>query len=782
MAFNKAKALLEAQKYVAQGKNALAIKQYATILENDPSDLTLLNTIGDLYVRDGNIPEGLKQFYHLAEAYGREGFIVKAIAIYKKISKIDRNTAEPYLRLMELYLTQGLAREAREQCANAFEFYRTTRQEEKALEVLRRLIRLDPNNANSHLKLAQYAETIGEGKEAADAYLEAANAAQRKGDTSTAESALSKAEEISPGSPELQLFRAQQAFNNQQPEQVESILASVPDLRNDPRAQRLLLGTYLAAHDLDAACRLLLDVFRRDPSDFSPVANYAAQCIAAQDYDRAFEAARSVAQDLIDQKKTGPLMEVLRKIWAAAPERIDNLELIYSVCEKTADEFTIPEILEALGHAYVRAGELTKAEQAFAKLVAREPQNESYKDLLKHVLQKQSGEYRAPDLSALPGAGIPLDAESSPVSFPSTEVESRPEEAAGQAPVPEEIDLSQCSSDLSVPAEEQPFPQPQEIPLEFKTRQESSCAPEEVSPAFSETQFDRETASAVEKAKPAEQGISPFNYQESREEIEFYITHGFDKEAQEAVRDLAEKYPGESGVAALRGLVDGSGRGEECETELLGSREGESQASPDSTPLADQQDVLVDLAGELASTLGDLPVPESRPLPSDAASGLNPLTQSADDAAAELSALLEELQEGEPAEKTPDDPQTHYNLGVAFREMGLYDEAIGEFQKAVKGATFDHSPSNFLQACTLLAACFVDKGMPAIAVNWYVRALETSGLDEDAVLALRYDLGAAYEQAGDPKRALEKFTEVYSQNIDYRDVAEKIRILRQKAS
>ena len=131
--------------------------------------------------------------------------------------------------------------------------------------------------------------------------------------------------------------------------------------------------------------------------------------------------------------------------------------------------------------------------------------------------------------------------------------------------------------------------------------------------------------------------------------------------------------------------------------------------------------------------------------------------------------------------RAKDDPETHYNLGVAFREMGLLDEAIGEFQKVVKGAGKGNFPPNFLQACSLLAICFMEKKMPAIAVKWYMRALETPGLDEEALMALQYDLGVAYEQAGDSRNALERFTEVYSQNIDFRDVADKIRELQQKA-
>ena len=113
--------------------------------------------------------------------------------------------------------------------------------------------------------------------------------------------------------------------------------------------------------------------------------------------------------------------------------------------------------------------------------------------------------------------------------------------------------------------------------------------------------------------------------------------------------------------------------------------------------------------------------------------------------------------------------------------MNLLDEAIGEFQKVVKGAQKGIFPPHFLQACTLLALCFMDKNQPAIAIKWYLRALETPELDEEATMAVQYDLGIAYEQAGDAKGAMEKYSEVYSQNIDYRDVAEKIRLLQTKS-
>ena len=99
MAFNKARALQEAENFASQGKISQAIDRYFRILEKDPSELILLNTIGDLYVRDINVVEGLKQFYRLAEAYVHSGYALKAVAIYRKIVKLEPDSVGPLLKL-----------------------------------------------------------------------------------------------------------------------------------------------------------------------------------------------------------------------------------------------------------------------------------------------------------------------------------------------------------------------------------------------------------------------------------------------------------------------------------------------------------------------------------------------------------------------------------------------------------------------------------------------------------------------------------------------------------
>ena len=133
---------------------------------------------------------------------------------------------------------------------------------------------------------------------------------------------------------------------------------------------------------------------------------------------------------------------------------------------------------------------------------------------------------------------------------------------------------------------------------------------------------------------------------------------------------------------------------------------------------------------------------------------------------------------GEMGGEEEEDLETHYNLGIAFREMGLLEEAISEFQKVAKATDRGRAFPYTMQCCTFLGLAFMDKGQPGVAAIWYDRALRTPDLDPESVLALRYDLGVAQESAGEPAAALKTFSQVYAMNIDYRDVGERIATLQ----
>jgi tetratricopeptide (TPR) repeat protein len=127
-----------------------------------------------------------------------------------------------------------------------------------------------------------------------------------------------------------------------------------------------------------------------------------------------------------------------------------------------------------------------------------------------------------------------------------------------------------------------------------------------------------------------------------------------------------------------------------------------------------------------------------------------------------------------------EDYETHYNMGIAYKEMDLLDEAIREFQTAVTVAKAKDGTPRFLQCCNLLGHCFLQKGLPKPAVSWFKKGLEAPGHSEDEYQALRYELGAAFEQMGDIRQAIDTFTEVYSIDVSYRGVAEKLQDLQAK--
>jgi tetratricopeptide (TPR) repeat protein len=400
MAFHKANKLQEAEKSVAQGKVAQAIKLYQEILDNDPSDVSLLNTVGDLYIRDRNITEGLRQFHRLAEAYVREGFNVKAIAIYRKISKVDPNSIDTLLKLGELYQLQGLSREAREQYLQAVEFFKKRNQTERVLDVLHKLVLLDPENINFRNRLATECEQAGKREDAARTHLESAEILLRRDDQAAAETALKKAAELDPKNSKIQILRARVAIARQQPEEAERIIKASPELQSDLTAKRILLDAYLATRKLPEAETLVLEVFKSNPSDFAPVSGVSALLVEKGDIEEAYKLLAGFADQMINQNNAGPLLEAFRRVWTKAPKHIPTLELVHRICERTADEYTLPEVLEALGRAYEEAGNLEKAEAAYLRLSDREPENENYRGLLNAVKKKLGRELKPVDFSS----------------------------------------------------------------------------------------------------------------------------------------------------------------------------------------------------------------------------------------------------------------------------------------------------------------------------------------------------------------------------------------------
>ena len=137
-----------------------------------------------------------------------------------------------------------------------------------------------------------------------------------------------------------------------------------------------------------------------------------------------------------------------------------------------------------------------------------------------------------------------------------------------------------------------------------------------------------------------------------------------------------------------------------------------------------------------------------------------------------LDQIFKEFRKGVEKQLGAEDYDTRYNLGIAYKEMGLLDEAIAEFQLAKKDEL------RGLECCSMLGLCFMEKGMPDIAIKWFSKGLALPGRREEEYHGLRYDLAQAHEAANESERALELYKEIFNENARFRDVKDRVSALQ----
>jgi tetratricopeptide (TPR) repeat protein len=144
------------------------------------------------------------------------------------------------------------------------------------------------------------------------------------------------------------------------------------------------------------------------------------------------------------------------------------------------------------------------------------------------------------------------------------------------------------------------------------------------------------------------------------------------------------------------------------------------------------------------------------------------------DEQADFDEMLRRFKQGVAANVEEEDYASHYDLGVAYKEMGLVDEAIAEFQKSLRGE------SHRVRSYEALGQCFVEKGQMQVAVTLLRRALETTGADDQQLVGVLYLLGYASEVMARHADAVSYYQRVFAVDIEFRDVAQRVAALEQK--
>jgi pilus assembly protein FimV len=985
MAVQRDKVIASAEKLVAKGKIEPAIKEYERLLEDNPNDVNTLNRIGDLWVRINRNDEAVKVFSKIADHYSRDGFFLKAIAIYKKINKLDPSKLDVYARLADLYAKQGLAMEAKSQYQVLADYYLKHGDPANAVGIYRKISELDPNSINVHVKLADLYVQVGKTAEALKEYDRVGRMLLKRAMLDEAVQVFRKALKIDPRNTELvdslvtALLEAKDFDNARQ-----IVETALEGNHEHPKLLAMLGRIQLGRGDAAGARTTLERAAQADLNEPSVRETLAELYLKQNDADRALEMVAPLVERALARGERHAAIEMLNRLLRVDAKHTPTLERLVAVYQRLNEETNILASMNSLAEAHIARGSFADAARALEKLIQREPQNAQHRTKLQFVRSQMGVEAAPPartptppplpsislpsmeidepapsfDLGGLPEPEISLDLDDAPGIELEFELDAPPE----IKPIPEPIpapppplqrlqpavelaaaDLGESSDDLDfitehlteaevfakyglaekaaehlrtvlerapknltaherlfrilleegdvegartaargyvallddtstvaavrnefltrghtfeieaprpapapAPAPEpEPEPEPEafaftEEPAEELTFDldapaaeiefdldepvavaepeafdfsmpesipEPEPAPEPVPELIADPLMDFEAAGVelpeleeLPDLEPAEPffGVEGLDLEElpleELNEIDFYIEQELFDEARRKLETLEARFPTNADLASRRSRVETAASAarppvlsrDEIESELLSAIPDEDddlimpepapeqpavaeavvepEPEPDSAAIAAalvqegnlfaDEENFFDLAAELESEMAD----------EEEAISLSEEEQS-------LEEIFKEFKKGVEQQLDSEDYDTHYNLGIAYKEMGLIDEAIGEFQLASK------DPKRAVECASMLGLCFLEKGMPQLAIKWYRKGLEMPEITQEEHVGLLYDLASAYQEVGDTENAQKAFMEVYAANSGYRDVTTRIKAL-----
>ncbi len=829
-----------AQLFQSEGFTSKAIAIHKKIAKLTPNNPAPLEKLAELYAQQGIMSEARPIFLQLAEMHLKGGRNDAAAGVLRRLVELEPDNLRVQMRLADLYQGLGQTKEAFSVCLHAAQRLLDHHEHENAESMVRRALELEADNPRAAVLAARIAAAAGRSEEALE-LLEAlpefsgealALMVELYLKTGRTAAAAERARQAFAAKPEHYALAFDVAVALLEGGDAEAAWGLLDEIREAmgvageyEKLARVLSGVCERLPGRIEPLDRLVEIHRRTGDTFrlpGVLARLGEALAAAGDLERA----RAVFEELVERSSNDgrarqrlnqiraqlglePLEEIREPVPAALAESAPS----GAVSEQWMDGETRRFVSQALTDVdlFASYGLSQKAMDLLEAVLQRVPRHtgalEKLLDLavgagndrrtvelahqLERIYREQNDAARAEHFAELRrrfqrAAGIatedlppppPAPEFALPGSQPAdTEVPVGGQEEAAVY----ELDLSEEWSSLAAlaaeaapaqaPAEKPPAPGPAGAVTEAGAVQ---AVPEEIPVAAAAPEPAVAVADRLAAETPSEATEPPPASESPALEL-----------PSETLAEVPATAPGEAQPVEERAAA--ALAAEEAVAEVAAAEEHLEYALEPSVPPAEAAPMTADaFLNELAAETGDLHPAESGasretaaaeplasvPVPA-AAGGANggpahELTEVFEEFRAELGGLGEERE----------DLETRYNLGIAYREMGLLEEAIGEFQRVAQAVQAGKSFRYAMQCCTLLALCFMEKNQPKIAAMWYERALRTPGLDPETEMALRYDLGVALEQAGDARAALDCFTQVYAMNIDYRDVAERISAL-----
>ncbi len=812
MAINKRKILESAQKHLQRGALDKALEDYRTLLKADAHDSNVLLKVGDLCLKQGKRDEAINSYLRVAQQFTREGFDAKAVALYKQISRLDPKRQDVCVPLSELYARMGLVSDAIAALQGAADAAYRAGDKDAALELLRRMASLDPANTQNRLKVAELLAQEGRRPEALIEYEAVAEELARRGED---EERIRVLERLLAADPErvtalLEVARAKLAakqFADARKLAERLIEAQSDDLEGREILAHALLGEGQEER-ANATFRELAELFRLRGDEGRArdlMQRFGGrEALAGDDSDARLDSNPPVLeleQDapvddfLLDDEPAPPAATPRRvAVPARAPEPPPAVvspppaRLIPApVAAPVADAEPIdPDQLMAEATVYLRYGKNERAVAALRSILAQEPGHRGALEGLGEALAALGETAHAVTAWQRAAEAARADADGEALARIRERL-ALVDEAAAAALAPVAVEPTEFEIDLDLGGSLEAIEDPTlaaDSGLESFTLDldgidfEPQAAPPAAEPL---------TALALQADEPT--ATTPARVAEDLEEAEFYFEQGLHDEARalyERILAAAPNHPqamlrlGE--IAARSGTpppASAAAPARSVEPRLvLPEPRRPAAVLPVSAPAPEPEAVPVRVQADVTSPA----FAASREIESgdfDLAAELSDAIGSDEPSVCTLAGTEEEgfeevfnaFKTGVERELGEGDHEARYDLGIAYKEMGLLEDAIAAFQIAML------APARQLASLHMLGLCALDLGRATDAVAHLEQALSLSELPTDQRMPLRYDAGRAYAALGDVARARAAFEEVRATDPSFGDIERELAAL-----
>jgi tetratricopeptide (TPR) repeat protein len=769
---DKNKVIESATKLIAKGQFDKAVKEYQRVLELDPDDVRVLQKQAELYQKMKKQSEAADYFEKVARTYAAQGFYLKAVALYKQVLKVVERV-EVNVKLAELYQQLGLVGDATKEWQTVAAHYEKSGDHKASLDTLKKLVDLDPDNVASRIRLGEQYARNDDLVQAVAELRRAAQYLQRNGRT---DDYLRVAERIS---------HLDQADTTLARELAEHFLSKGDSKRALSKLQICFKANPRDLNTLQMLAKAFQDLGQtsKTVSVLKELAHVHADAGRADEARSAYEQAAELAPDDPDVRAGLQSVASVRPAAAAPAPRgaapIAPPRMAAPAAAPTA-RHAQPPVASPKTAAAARAPQPASSSSSIAKLLKETDVYIKYGlhdkalEHLRKILETDSDNVEAHERakSVATATGKTQEAIASLnalVRLYTARRDPRLEKARAELrelqgsaanaapPIPRAAPVKAAAPEPEIEQELEPIA---DEPLELDTRDHRARQAAPVEAPILEAEIEPEELPPIEEAQPIEMQPDPFAAAPARAqtpgpgadefandlaEADFYIESGLNEEARAILDAVLAADPRHKGAAARLQKIGGAA----------------AVAAP--AEQREQDDLAAELASELAAEISAAHLVEDAPLDGDVLDSFQVPAHE----------VLGEFRDKVAKTVRREDAQTHYDLGIAYKEMGLLEEAIQEFE-----IVLHHGGGARRADCyTMLGTCEAERGNGEEAVRYLEEGMQLEELSAEARRALAFELGCVLETLGRNDEALEQYQSVAAEERGFRDVAARIQRL-----